>query len=338
MTVLATNLSADGWVGSEEFGGKRTYTTVYQVEVDDKDDGPSVVLAAAGLPILGSTYTAGNDFDTLTHLLTLGPAERKSGTRLLWLVPGKWGTPPTNETVEGVDKDGNPTKDPLDFRDRISMGKAQFSAPVERAVNWTALSGRPIGTTGAVINSALVPFNPPLEMDQSRSVIRIIKTASTFPDDDFRLYRDAVNADSILWRWTEGVGSPHTRLEYSPLQLKMASIGGSLQYADGVTYWEIEYEMHVNTDTGGWRDFIADRGIHRKAEVDDPDGFGGTISSLEAAGNPAVRRIIDANGIAVSEPVLLNGFGQPLQPGEATVYLQYQKYLEVPFGPLNLDS
>ena len=54
-----------------------------------------------------------------------------------------------------------------------------------------------------------------------------------------------------------------------------------------------------------------------------------------AAGTPAQRRIMDPNGMPITEPILLNGNGQPLKLGDPPVYVTWSIYPEVDFRILN---
>ena len=53
------------------------------------------------------------------------------------------------------------------------------------------------GSSGAVHNSAFTVYDPPLERDDSRLILRVTKHLAAFPWTDARKYKDVVNSDQF---------------------------------------------------------------------------------------------------------------------------------------------
>ena len=101
MAVTNTNLIAASQSGTAtKAKANWEFTTVYQVTTDDPADGPYIVLHAAGLPLLGSIYTSGNDPPATRAKLDQLSAARMTGTRTEWRVTATW--KPSEEEEEVV--------------------------------------------------------------------------------------------------------------------------------------------------------------------------------------------------------------------------------------------
>jgi hypothetical protein len=325
----------EGQTGELSFDATQ-YTAVWHVAVDDPFDGPNVVLIGGiglGLPIPGAFYWVGNDLNLLLTLRKLVPT-RVAGTRLLWMVVGTYESPGRpQDHHDGTDDNGKPTKDPLKFHDEIEISYAQHTRPMEKAkLISPAIPGVAQGVWGPVRNSAGAVFAPPLERDNSRFTLKITKNKASYPSNQADNYRDAVNSDTFTISKSK-LGFTRTFQKYT---VKMKNIGGRLQFQNDVVFWPVVYEMEIDTEFG-WRFDVLDKGLAASARAGDPDGRGGTISNSDIQrGQPQMRRLVDAAGVPLSEPVLLDGKGQPLAPGADPVYLTYQGYDELSFGALTL--
>lgn len=348
MGVVSVTELFDEQTGLETVGFQREYTTPYHVEVDDPNDGPQVVVDANGLPVIGNQYTGvGNDVDLAAYCVSLTPS-RVPGDRLLWKVIAKWTTIPGpglggegsgSRKVKVKDDGETPTDNPLEFRPDIEVTTAQFTSPVERAKYISGFSAainqfRAPDSFGPVVNSALTVYDPPLERDDSRMVVRITRYKSAFPWADAEKYKDAVNSDDFT------IDKPGIMVRtFKKYTCKLSPITGSYELVNGDHFWNVTYEFHVNNEYPGigWRVQVVDRGVVVSAREGDPNGRGGTISASDiVAGTPQVRRLVDAGGMPITEPVLLNGSGQPLNPGSPPVYIVYAIYPEHPFAALGM--
>jgi hypothetical protein len=329
--------------GLETVGFQREYVTVYHVTTNDQNDGPQIVVDADGLPVIGNQYTGvGNDEDLNAYCVSLTPT-RVPGSLYLWRVVAKWTTiPGPGLGGEGsasrkikVNKDlDEPTDDPIEFHDEMEVSSASYTAPVEKAkyidgFHSNVENFRAPNSLGPVINSALAVYDPPIEKDDTRMVVRVTRNLRIFPWNDAKKYRDAVNSDTFT---INRVAANHT---FQPFTCKITSIQGTFQITNGVPNWKVTYEFQVKEET--WRYEVVDRGVVAGAREGDPNGRGGTISASDiVTGVPQVRRMTDPSGLPITEPVLLDGNGQPKAPEADTVYITYAIYNEYPFAALGI--
>lgn len=308
-----------GQTGKVSQDGSEEYVIVYQVNVSDPLDGPFVVCRAPRLPFTGMHYQIGNDAHPLAFWQDSTPT-RSAESRLVWYVSARFSTATPENDDSGRDEDGNPTDDPEQRRWDISDEPGLFSVPMEQALNRTDLPGRAAGTLGPVTNSAGVVLDPPLEMEQSRRIIRITRWERSFPGDLADKFTCAINDKDYT------LNKP--KLKYrkfcKAFTLKCHGIGGSLTFIKNRPWWKITYEFHWWKQ--GWRRTTCDRGKHARAGAGDPNGRGGFISPSELLnGAPQIRRLRDAAGVPIGEDVLLDGRGQPLGPNLQPVYLTWSE-------------
>ena len=112
---------------------------------------------------------------------------------------------------------------------------------------------------------------------------------------------------------------------------QIASVSGSIVRKNSKTVWRIATEMLVDHEFG-FRAEVLDQGVTAIGGDNYPDGMGGNFAVAGlAAGVPAQRRILDPNGLPISEPILLDGDGQPLALGGDPVYSTWSIYPEIDF-------
>lgn len=195
---------------------------------------------------------------------------------------------------------------------QISWDSAQFRKPMERA--YQAFFGVVGSVKVPVTNSADKPFNPPLEMDDSRPSVTIIKNMYYTPlwllD-----YQDAVNGDGF---YVDGVA-------IQPYQAKMQKVAVSpLQLENNVLFRQVAMVMHLRRDY--WFEEILDRGYEEKIYSDN--------------GTAIFKRITDSQGRDVSEPAWLDGAGRAINmsgPDPEPFYRVYLPYDLRPFSALPLS-
>jgi len=325
-----------GQTGKIDETGNREYTVVRAVTVDSAYDGPAVVLFAPGVGIIGQFYQIGNDVDVAAILREITPArDQEDRTKLRWLVTERYSTKAEEDKDKQKNEDGEPEDDPEKWRDELDISFRQVSRPVEKAINRTDLGKfRPKDQEGPVVNSALAVYDPPLEREQDIMVVRIVRRRKRYPADVVWARKTTINDDDFtINKPKQGLVLPVKKF-----QAKMPPVTGSLFYiADKKgkqkPYWKLTFEVHID-DEFGWRQDVLDRGIHARALQGDPDGRGGTLSMSASLPLGAVlnRRVTDSKGLPITEPVCLDGFGQPLTAGSPFVYLTYSIYPELPFG------
>jgi len=213
---------------------------------------------------------------------------------------------------------GSGSGNPEDETPEYSVGSQQYTKFFEKDVD-----GVPIK------NSANEPFVPPVEGNRSMGVYRITRNRLTFDNGDAKEYRDTVNSDDFTITATE------TLFVFAAGTAYMQSYDAVRQYRAGVTdsgyYWRVTWVILHDRD--GWRKRILDQGTMELDDTD-PAAPGGSMAPNRPLKGP--------DGLPLNGPVLLDGAGKPLQPGQPPVFLPvggagYKLYRELPFAALPLS-
>ena len=235
------------------------------------------------------------------------------------------------------------------------MGWVKVEQPVEKAIYLGGMSNadvRALGQLGPVVNSANNVYDPPLQIERSLMSLRITKNLPNYPAELARMFSEAVNERAFA------INNPKYgfKLLVPKWAAKCEGITGSSQSEGNVNYWEVSYDLLIDfmpppekvslrfagEPASGWHADVLDRGFHRRGQAGDLNEAGVAISSSDDAKLLRSKkiRITDMQGDLgepLADPSPLNGLGQPLQPGEESVYLHYQTYLnERSFALLNL--
>jgi hypothetical protein len=157
-----------------------------------------------------------------------------------------------------------------------------------------------------VVNSAGDPFDPPLMRDDSRPILTYKRNQALFIPSMAQQYRDAVNSDSLL-------GADPKTVKIADVQCEMA-----LDPIIGV-YNRVSWEFHFASLPNGWKFSVLDQGCKQ---------LNSDSSSQE---------VINFFGTPTNSPVLLDGNGSPLPPGEDPVFLTFEGYDELSFAALNIQ-
>lgn len=191
--------------------------------------------------------------------------------------------------------------------------EVQPQSPLERPlkVNW----GNAVYQKNAdfdidgdpILNSAEESFLDPIDVDDSQPVLTIVRAEETFDVDRAYQYRRAINSDIFL-------GADPGKIKLAPITAELA------RDQDIGWYWMVTYEFFYNPD--GWVKKVLDQG---KTELYDDSGT-------------TKRRPIYVDGVAVAEPVLLDGAGAKLAPGDDPVFLEFDIYDSLPFSVFGLTE
>lgn len=234
MTVTNVRLmSVEGGIGR---GAERTFTTVYQVQTDDKNDGPITARDAAGVPAWLSTFTYGNDADVGAVLYDkrakLMNAEE---SYKFWDVTCRYGTGSIADTGRESDQF---VDNPIDLATRWSGTYIQMQRPYDQD-----------NSDNAIKNSAGDPFvDPPAVGDDSRMGITVLKNFSALNLSLWSTYPDAVN--NAVW-WGLGVRT-----------IKVQRIAWTEEFYEGVPYYPVTFEFHIKFDT--WDFELLNAGYRQK--------------------------------------------------------------------------
>lgn len=344
MSVTDVRRHPDGATASMNDKGQREYTSKYLATTDDALDQAEELLSyfmfSGATPRLGSPFAFGNDVDFGSFCNRINP-RKVPGHSFLWEVELHFGPLPDRQRTE----DDEPTTDPLQYRDQIDANWVTVSRPVEEAKYIRGMKGdadtlkaaatSEFGTT-PVTNSAGAIYDPPLEREDAMLSVRITKNKSSFPASQSKTFTNAVNRSAFT------INKPKYGfvLGVPAYACRCLGITGSFQFENDVSFWAVVYDLLIDFEIG-WHAYVLDRGFTAKAAAGDPDGMGGTISSSALAdGVPSQRRLLDPLGDPTAEPVLLDGYGQPIKadsPNQEPIYIEYQIYLkELSFSALQL--
>lgn len=295
MSVIGSALERrDQRQGSEDKAGVRTYSRVFLVKTNNKQDGAQAVLAAPALPQLFDAYQTETELDSAAICVGRRPNQIDEK---VWEVRIRY-----SSSQEDNETDTPETSDPLDLQPLITMGFETFQVPLEGAIDADAGPGDP-NLGDAIVNSANEPFDPPPMKDQSRPILSITINLPRFDIEEAKTYQDALNndpffgADQRQWKMMGITTSGRTK----------ATTGGL-----DVFYFPISYTMAFNRET--WDFFILDRGTFFI------DGNGDKRAFKTAGGEPFVG--------------LLDGAGGALADGADPEFLKFDIYNLENFGAL----
>mgnify|MGYP003650540155 FL=1 len=372
MAVVSVKTLHDGWSGTFPKGDAPNFNVVYLVEVDDPTDGNMTVVAADGIPVLGSAYRVGNDHraDVLLKSLSTAPI---AGTRNLWQVTGTYGSPEKEDDeqgdpTEGKTQKGEDTEDPLLFAVSMAVSTTRVSTD---AINGTYLGQYQDGTfhrmrgfnknhatpphpqgavqsnggkitNGRVItNSVFRPFDPPPQVEYNRTNVKIKWNTFSMPKT-FQRFINSVNSMpitlNIKYQWADDHGNLHKSTaavfvpQYAGRILAMTSTPSV--WGNGAGYHDNELEIEIDK-LFTWRLDILDRGY----AVLNHDKTFPTYGDNSADGTPVTDGDVSDDGFENREPVLLDGKGKKLNIERSNgCFLRYGVYPELDWVLISLNQ
>jgi hypothetical protein len=232
--MATTNKGPKYWEMDRDADGHRTYRITFRVRSDDRDDGPAVVLATAGLPRPGDPWDFLGDSDpqaVCTHEAEVRPVLRE-------------------EPYVSFDVEFTFTSKPFNFcqggtRDDPTSHPPEVSVTTRKVREEAALDayGFPL------LSSSFEQLRGPA-VERERSVTTVTVKAN-LPNADFSLpavarLRDHTNA-TPMW------GMPIDCVLF-------ADFSAEKKYAaDCAVYWESAFVFEVDPD--GWTKDAADEGL-----------------------------------------------------------------------------
>lgn len=318
----------------------RKYQAPWYVRTDDPADGPRVVIdymRDQGFT-LGSPYAYGNDADPFSYLESITPSRLPKSVEW-WLV--MLGYSPLDEDQEKPDKQGNPTNDPLSWRQEHDMGFASWQTPVWKAWNLTAFPHpdctagattpytRPTGCEGPVVNSAGVVLDPPLMKDEFDRVWQITAYDKEWDDQQALDYMGRVNLFPVKYHddLITYYAFKQPTEKFALATWKCTQYTARARYQPGMIYWE--YSLEFRYRASGWYEEVLDRGIAARGAPGGATGTGNDMPATAATGSAPAMPVVDGIGRRVPELVLFDGGGLPIPAGEATeatgFYFQWLK-------------
>ena len=325
MAVVDVRPVSSGRTGGESNTLKTTYKRVFEVEVNSLLDGPEIVLAPHGLvdvpelPQQNDIYepeSGVSDEGAICYEIT---ATVKPNS-YLWEVVALYSTYLERPDIEGV-------SDPLLRPSEIEYDSITVSVPLLYDIY-----GNPI------LNSAGDLFDPPLEQDETRGIMRVTRNFADFDPLFYWGFKNTVNS-------TEWLG-------LKKYQVKCKNIRATRFFEVGQYWYRVtaEFEIGMRTQEDGtippdlvwpegseieeddttsltWIRIVLDRGFREiKQSPPDPPTLDGVLAPIL---DPMTKQ-------AITIPGLLDGDGYHLLPGEDPVWLAFDVLPDKDFNLLNL--
>lgn len=323
VTCLYASLS-----GRDDATGLREYEAKYAVEVDNPNDGPKVVKNASGIPRYGDYWRTGTESDVEARLIDKQSSSDPENT-LIHYVTCSYST--ATNAAEGQAGAGAivPEQKEIDLApefewDFVERDVARYAAYEAELVQGNRvllkLGRRDNSQQIPIANSARDFFDPPIQEDEARLVLRLSRAVGSYDPILAARYANALNSD--------------TYLGFAPYVLLLKPLRARAVFDKGVQYWRLSVEIHINFD--GWTHDLWDVGMRE---------YWTPKEAKEIPGKkPGYNHIQNADNLPVTEPVLLDGKGHALvKPGAALdlreqtpAMWRYRTRKILPFGPLRL--
>jgi hypothetical protein len=190
----------------------RRYTRVLRVITNAATDGPAVAIGATGINRGDQYFISVGEQDPYSYCQSM-TASQEEGDALGWIVIVEYG--PYGADSMGGGPQQNPLLMPID----VKWTLRDQAVVVDMDIN---------GNT--ITNTAGDPFDPPLEEDDPRPYLTVVRNEPVFNLALMQTYRNAINTD----QWA---GFP-------PLMAKVYNISPSSQFhQDAGWYYQVTYEF-----------------------------------------------------------------------------------------------
>lgn len=227
--MTATTIGLEEWSLDKDKDGYRVYTAKWLVGTDDVLDGPFTITGAAGLPVIGSTWTFGNDNDTWALCWPdwkVSPYIQKERTDL-WYVTQTFTNKPLSRCQ---DTDIN---DPLAEPFKISGSFQKYTKHAARDKD------------GNPLRNSCFEIYTDIDIDESRPTVSISWNVLNQPLSTFSALINYLN-DAPLW----GLGERCVKLTNATWDRKLY---GSCYY-----YYALTLEFDIRFDT--FDEYVIDYG------------------------------------------------------------------------------
>lgn len=269
MSIVSVNRIASELDLDEE--GYRTYRSTWEVITSSASDGPLTVLAASGLPAIGSGYswTDGSDSAAI-RLPTTSIKMRSEGQRKIWRVGITHSTKTKNCLTSAPT---NPLAAPIKIRGSW-VPKTKIATEDRH--------GAPL------LNTALEPITPGLETDDDQDTVIIEVNTATLSLATRAAYKNKVNSKTI---W--GLAPRCVKIKRWDYEL--------LYYGSCSKYFKNVLEFCINED--GWDARVLDQGFREYLGDDSEDGspIFSTIVSDKDRGPLNHQTPLNGNGLRLPD-------------------------------------
>lgn len=321
MAAIAVHEVWDGREGSQVLDGrKREYSRVFEVTTDNPADGPVSAMANAavtlGIPLFGSSHP--EDAGAVVSEIT-PTQDSESPTR--WTVRVRYssdlkapdavqpgdpsdggGAPPGSENAPG-DRPENPLARPPMWKFAFQQTQEAFRT----GYKYDLVTGAPLVGSVDILNSAGLPFDPPVTVEVSRPLVTVTVNRSRWS-----LPRAVDLIDSVNLKAWQGC---------NPRVVRCIGVDAESAFENGISYWRITYQFALKYDT--WDLRVLDAGYMERDYSGESNG-----------GVTKLKKIMDEWGREASDPVPLNGNGRRLPVGDTPIYKVFQVYRQRDFSKL----
>lgn len=317
--------------GRDDATGLREYEAIYAVECSSPYDGPKTAKAASGIPKYGDYWRTATEVDHDAFVVDKN-AEADPENTQIWFVTVNYSTA-TNAAAgqagaglimpEQKEIDLAPQLE-WDFVERTVVQYSAYEAILYQGNKvLLRLDGRRTGGRVPITNSARDFFDPPLEEDEARLVLRISQAVGSYSPLLALQYANVLNSD--------------TYLGFPPKTILLKPIRAQAVFDKGLTYWRTNAEMHFRLDL--WYHDVWDAGLREYISADDVKN-----DPAHKGKEIGYNHIKNKDKSLVTEPVLLDGHGHPLVPPGQTLDIRelspcvwrFRTRNMLPFGPLGL--
>lgn len=279
----------------------RDYVRTYDVVVDERTVSPEMILFASGVPRRWDPYVAASGAVDLYSICKDIEVKQDAGDPYLFRVTARYSNKVERPDINQVE---NPLLRPaeIEYDDEGVMRPAWFDRDGE-----------------AVQNSAYERFDPPLEYEEPRLLIRITKNYATYDALEYLRFKNTVN--SAPW-----FGLPRGRVW-------CRKIKGKRSFESGIFFWPTVFEFLVRVHLDETVDDLSDPDVSKDAWAERVLDRG--YMELNGGGDPVHMRDL-RTGAPVSTPQLLDGSGGRLATGDDPVFLKFHLKREIDFNLLPL--
>lgn len=269
--------------------GKRSYTRRFRVITNDRNDGPLIVLSAAGIPPLYTQYATPNESDPIALVRSYDP-QRIGPAQLVWTVAVKYETP----ELKGGDKSGSGTDTPGEQNNpqlelpTVKTSESEYEELVTQVYDPTTNNAAPPASSAGEV------FDPPSKRQNFYESLEISRNEDlSAPHPALgNLYRNSVNSDTF-WGLAPGT--------WRCVQISAERQVRQLQNGTFVAFLKVTYKFTARPN--GWDDQLLDYGNYYFRPV--LDGAGDVTNwvntQFKTADGHTRTGLLDGNGGALPD-------------------------------------
>ena len=193
MAISSVTEIWSGRTASQDASAEETYTKVYRIISDVINEEPVLIWASGDLPVIGDSYSSG-DFSNPRCRVVRRELDQDDENPFIWFATLEYSSEIDDLAVSGVngvvggngtDRGNLDVTGLVDRRTRRSMSFHKFQRP--------ALKDK---DDKPVKNSAGDFYDPVIQIDDSRPIIRFVRNELSFQPAFWAEFRDSVNSEA----------------------------------------------------------------------------------------------------------------------------------------------